>query len=33
VAIAAGDGDSAEQLARAHMRVALRCRLKLLQIQ
>jgi DNA-binding GntR family transcriptional regulator len=30
-AIAARDGDTAEQLARAHIREALRCRLKLLQ--
>lgn len=32
-AIAARDGDKAEQLARAHIREALRCRLKLLQKQ
>ncbi|OKO89114.1 transcriptional regulator [Bradyrhizobium sp. NAS80.1] len=32
-AIAARDGDRAEQLARAHIREALRCRLKLLQKQ
>jgi DNA-binding GntR family transcriptional regulator len=32
-AIAASDGDKAEQLARAHIREALRCRLKLLQKQ
>ncbi|MCK1735217.1 GntR family transcriptional regulator [Bradyrhizobium sp. 138] len=32
-AIAARDGDKAEQLARAHIREALRCRLKLLQRQ
>jgi DNA-binding GntR family transcriptional regulator len=32
-AIAARDGDNAEQLARAHIREALRCRLKLLQKQ
>lgn len=29
--LAARDGDKAEQLARAHIREALRCRLKLLQ--
>jgi DNA-binding GntR family transcriptional regulator len=32
-AIAARDGDKAEQVARAHIREALRCRLKLLQKQ
>lgn len=32
-AIAARDGDKAEKLARAHIREALRCRLKLLQTQ
>lgn len=32
-AIAAGDGDKAENLARAHIREALRCRLKLLHRQ
>lgn len=32
-AIAARDGDKAEQLARAHIREALRCRLKLMQKQ
>ena len=32
-AIASRDGDKAEQLARAHIREALRCRLKLLQKQ
>ncbi|WFU39500.1 GntR family transcriptional regulator [Bradyrhizobium sp. CB82] len=32
-AIAARDGDNAEKLARAHIREALRCRLKLLQKQ
>jgi DNA-binding GntR family transcriptional regulator len=32
-AIAARDGDAAEKLARAHIREALRCRLKLLQKQ
>jgi len=32
-AIAARNGDKAEQLARAHIREALRCRLKLLQKQ